>query len=313
MKKTLRYIGLFVLGLFLIIVATLGLTTIVHKVSLGREATQIEDYGQKLSIFDGEINVIDEGIGGKTILLLPGQGTPSPYLDFKPLVTELKKKNRVIVVEPFGYGLSSQTSRPRTIKHYIEELHEITKQLNLDNYVLMGHSIAGLYAVNYAQIYPEEMQGFIGIDSSTPEQPWPGIDMSVFNFFKAAGVFRALMKVDMEGALGIEKTNPDFEQTRLLTMKNLSSRNMSEELSELDNSFPNSGGLVYPKKTPVLLFVAKNPDPRKQIQGWLELHEQQIEGLEHGSVIELEGPHYLHRTQLSVIAEETQNLFDSME
>ena len=34
----------------------------------------------------------------------------------------------------------------------------------------MAHSIGGLYSVYYANTYPEEIQGFIGIDSSVPKQ-----------------------------------------------------------------------------------------------------------------------------------------------
>lgn len=284
------------------------MTTVIHHVSLKQEASDIQDYGQKLPLFDGEINVIDEGQGENTILLLPGQGTASPYLDFQPLINHLKKEYRVVTMEPFGYGLSSQTKRRRSVTNYVEEIHAVAKQLNLKNYTLMGHSIAGLYAVNYAQTYPQEMTGFIGIDSSSPEQPWPGIDMRVFNFLKEAGIFRAFIKLNPETAMGVETSNPNFEQIRLLTMKNLSSRNMAEELQELSHSFPDSRGLTYPEEMPVLLFVADN---EATMPNWLEMHQAQVKNLEKGKLVQLKGGHYLHHTQTPSIAKEIKEFLDT--
>ena len=56
-----------------------------------------------------------------------------------------------------GYGLSSQTKRRRSVENIVEEIHQISKELGISRYTLMGHSIAGLYAVNYAQTYKNEM------------------------------------------------------------------------------------------------------------------------------------------------------------
>lgn len=298
-RRVLKGIGVFFASVILLLSITLLIMTVSHKLSLKCEAKRIENYGEKIKLFDGEVNVIDEGTGPETIVLLPGQGTASPYLDFKPLIQELKKNYRVITVEPFGYGLSSQTDRERSVANIVEEIHEVTQKLGLKNYTLMGHSIAGLYGVNYAQKYTSEMNAFVGIDSSTPEQPWPGINMAPIDFLKETGVFRALIKANPESVLGVKKENPDFEQIRLLTLKNMSSRNLKEELQMLDKSFPESRGLTYPKDMPVLLFVAKNDMNQAR---WLEMHEDQIVGLDHSQLIEFEGSHYLHHTKAKEIS-----------
>ncbi|MBO0439630.1 alpha/beta fold hydrolase [Candidatus Enterococcus ikei] len=302
--RLLKGLGKVIFGIITILIVSLMITFTIHQISLKSEAKRIEPYGEKLEVFDGEMNVVDEGEGKKTILLLPGQGTASPYLDFKPMIDELKKEYRVVTIEPFGYGLSSQTNRRRSVENIVEEIHQVAKELNISKYTLMGHSIAGLYAVNYAQVYPNEMEGFIGIDSSTPEQPWPGIDMSVFDFLKTAGVFRALIKVNPEKGIGVSQDNPDFEQIKLLTMKNMSSPAMKDELQELSNSFPDSRGLIYPKNMPVLLFVADNDMNQKN---WLEMHQDQLKGLDKGKLIQLTGAHYLHHTQMETIVKETTN------
>ena len=308
-KRIIKVIMMILAGLFILLAITLTTTTIIHCVSLNKEAKQIKPYGKQIPVFDGKINVVDEGKGDQVIVLLPGQGTASPYYDFKPLIDDLKKENRVVTIEPFGYGLSTQTKRPRTIENYTEELHAVTEKLGLKKYIVMGHSITGLYAVNYAQTYASEMQGFIGIHTSTPEQPWPGIDMTFFDFLKSAGIFRAVIATNPAKNLGIAEDDPNFEQIRLVTMKNMSSRNMAEELQELSNSFPNSRGLKYPKTMPVLLFVARSENA---MENWLRLHEQQIEGLDHGKVIELDGPHYLHHEQEETIYQESEDFIQNV-
>ncbi|MDF0480677.1 alpha/beta hydrolase [Vagococcus sp. PNs007] len=300
-KRLLKRAGKIMFGIILTLILISGSGYIINKVSLKREASQIKVYGEKIPLFDGEVNVVDIGKGEETIVLLPGQGTASPYLDFKPMVNELKKNYRVIVVEPFGYGLSSQTNRKRSVANITEEIHEIVKTLGLKKYTLMGHSIAGLYAVNYAQEYADEMNGFIGIDSSVANQPWPGIDMRPLDFLKEIGVLRAMIKVNPESALGMAKSNSDFEQMRLITLKNMSSRNLKEELKELDTSFPASRGLMYPKDMPVLLFVADND---QSMANWIKMHEDQISNLTTSKLVPLKGTHYLHHTQTPKIVEE---------
>lgn len=302
-KKGLKILSFTLLTLIILITITLAATTVIDRISLKKEEKKIVHYGEKIDVFDGKINVVIEGKAEETIILLPGQGTASPYLDFKPLIKNLAKDYRVITIEPFGYGLSTQTKRERTVSNIVEEIHTVVEQLNIKKYTVMGHSITGLYGVNYAQKYADEMTGFIGIDSSTPEQPWPGVDLRFLDFLKQAGVFRTIINLNPTKGLGISKENPDFQQLKLLTMKNINSQNMKEELNELDHSFPDSKGLKYPVNMPVLLFVSYNDNT---IENWLELHQDQIKSLKYGEVIELEGSHYLHHEQTKKISKKTK-------
>lgn len=57
------------------------------------------------------MNVLIQGQGTETVVLLPGFGTGTPALDFKPLVEELSPFYKVVVIEPFGYGLSDITEK----------------------------------------------------------------------------------------------------------------------------------------------------------------------------------------------------------
>ncbi|KKX48615.1 alpha/beta fold hydrolase [Sphingobacterium sp. IITKGP-BTPF85] len=183
-----------IIGIVVIIAILLFATFVIHQINLSSEADKIEDYGQKIKIFDGTINTTIDGQGADTIVLLTGFGTASPRLDFEPLIRELDKKYTVITIEPFGYGLSSETNRERNLNNMAEEIHEVVKQLNLNRFILMGHSIAGLYSLAYINKYPGKATAFVGIDTSVPTQPWPGYNSAPLDFLAKAGVMRAFFK-----------------------------------------------------------------------------------------------------------------------
>ena len=78
------------------------------------------------------------GRGENTIVLLPGLGTAAPILYFMPLAQALARENRVVVVEPLGYGWSDTTKEARTVENTVEELRSALKAEGLDGpYVLM--------------------------------------------------------------------------------------------------------------------------------------------------------------------------------
>ena len=91
------------------------------------------------------MHVYSEGEGPKTIVFLPGLGTPCPAIDFMPLVTRLRRQFRCVIPEPFGYGYSDAARRPRTSENIVEELREGLRAAGFrPPYVLLGHSIAGI-------------------------------------------------------------------------------------------------------------------------------------------------------------------------
>ncbi|MCU6340031.1 alpha/beta hydrolase, partial [Enterobacter quasiroggenkampii] len=111
------------------------------------------------------MNVLIQGQGEETVVLLPGYGTAAPGLDFKLLIDELSPHYKVVAIEPFGYGLSDKTEKDRSTENMVSEIHEALRQLRIDRYTLMGHSIAGIYALDYVDKYPQEVKAFVGIDS----------------------------------------------------------------------------------------------------------------------------------------------------
>ncbi|MFJ4226060.1 alpha/beta fold hydrolase [Paenarthrobacter nicotinovorans] len=284
-----------------VLTAGLATTTVVNVVASNSENSKIESYGQRVDVDGRKINVLVSGSGLKDIVLLPGFGTASPVLDFAPLVRDLSQDHRVTVVEPLGYGLSDGTDRERTTENIVQEVHGALQALGVKRYILMGHSIAGLYGIDYANRYPEEVSAFVGIDTSVPGQP--GMDTEfptgLMSAAKNLGLLRLLT------ALTSADDNPAYtpyarEQMQLLSNRNSMSPTYLNEMAHIPSNFQRALGTGFPKELPLLLFaVAEN----KQNPEWLELHRSQAASVVDGTVVPIAGEHYLHHTHAGEIAD----------
>ena len=304
MKKPVKA-ALVTLGIIAALpVLFLAATSTVNAVATSSEAGAITPYGKLVDIGGKHINVVERGEGAETIVLLPGLGTSAPALDFAPLIDALGDSHRVIAVEPLGTGLSDQADTPRTADNIAREVHSALQRLGVDRYVLMGHSIAGIYALHYSTLYPEELVAFVGIDSSVPGQP--GWDEPVppdgLVALRDLGILRLLAATSGDAYAGMPYDEESKEQMRLLTTRNSTAPTMIDEMNHSVANFSAVDGLSFPASLPVLLFVA-NGDT--ETPGWLALHEQQASVSVHGSVIPLDGEHYLHHTRSAEISTST--------
>jgi len=302
MKKFAKRALITVTAIGAVIAVGLATTTIVDAVATSAEAERITSYGETVTVDGREMNVLVAGAGPETIVLLPGFGTASPVLDFEPLVDDLAADHRVIVVEPFGYGLSDGTDRPRTTENIVTEVHAALQSLDVDSYVLMGHSIAGIYALQFAQRYSDEVTAFVGIDTSVPGQP--NMDTVFPTDLMAAAKNLGLVRLLTAfggGDDGLSAYSAEArEQMSLLSNRNSLSPTYLDEMSHIRTNFADALGTGFPEDLPLLLFVeahnAGNPD-------WIALHESQAAAVADGTVIPLDGEHYLHHTHAPEIAD----------
>ena len=115
----------------------------------------------------GKTRVYAEGSGEQTIVLLSGWGTENPIDDFKTLIDKLSFDFRVVALEYFGYGSSDVTFDERSNKEMVEEIRRTLQELHIKpSYVLMRHSMSGLYALCYTHAYRDKVVSIIGIDAS---------------------------------------------------------------------------------------------------------------------------------------------------
>ena len=139
------------------------------------------------------------GEGENLIVLLHGGGILSPIMEFKEISELLAQNFKVLVIECFGYGLSDSITKERTIENITDEIHRVISAYQFKKYIIIGHSIAGVYSLFYTNKYPEEVIAFIGIDTSVPKQN-EYLNLQFLNVF-AARVTRFLRKSKLQSIL----------------------------------------------------------------------------------------------------------------
>lgn len=310
MKKLLK-VSLITIGSVLGAIAlALATTTIVNAVATDAEARDLPRYGQLVPVDGKHMNVLVRGDGDETIVLLPGFGTAAPALDFQPLIAELESSYRVVAVEPFGYGLSDQTERPRTTENIVSEVHEALQALDIDRYTLMGHSIAGIYGIEYATTYRDEVTAFVGIDSSVPGQPGMDEELPIggMKALQTLGLLRVMSSISSPYD-GLPFDEATKKQMTVLSFQNSFSPSYLSEMEHIGSNFGSALGTTFPHDLPVLLFAqADNPD----IATWAELHTEQAASVDHGEVVFLDGGHYLHHTLSAEIGQDTARFLSEL-
>jgi len=304
-KRIFKVIKWILLALILVLAAM----SVWNYACKRNEAGKVNDaYGQSVEVAGKSMAVDIKGEeNNTTIILLPGWGSPSPILEFLPLAEQLSEKYRVITIEPFGYGLSDEMGTERDIDTIVEELHECTEQLGCEQYYLMAHSISGLYSLYWANAYPREVQGFIGIDPSVPKQdenePFPISTVTLNKLLaymeKAKNIFGVtrLQSVEhSENTIYADLTYPysesELEVYRILSMDYAYGKDMMNELEHMEENLEVVREMKFPESIPVLQFVSS--DNCEVMEAWEKLHEDVITETGSSEVMKLDGGHYLH-------------------
>lgn len=308
MKRLFKFMLKAVAVVVLLIVVFLATVYVVNVVASKSEQSKIQPYGQSVAVDGKNMNVLIQGEGKQTIVLLPGFGTASPALDFKPLIEQLSSNYKVVVIEPFGYGLSDITDKPRTVDNITNEIHEALQQLNINKYILMGHSISGIYGLDYVNKYPNEVTAFAGIDTSFPTQPTEVMNTESVSLLQKSGFYRLLVKLNPALIMTPDVDEATKQQIKMITLKNTMNPDIVSEAQLLPTNFKAVQGLQFPKNLPVIFFLVQNDSEDKD---WIPQHEEQIKNSVNGKIVPLEGTHYLHYTQSKPIADDLKKFIDS--
>lgn len=304
--KTKRVLHILLKVIVAVVIAILLFVAIVHtinKISSHSEQKRMEPYGQHVSVDGKQMNVSIQGQGEETVVILPGYGTAAPGLDFKPLIAELSPYYKVVVIEPFGYGLSDQTEKERSTANIVSEIHQALQSLQINRYILMAHSISGIYSLGYVNQYPDEVRAFIGLDSSVPALSEQKIDSSVtepIKWFRNLGFARLQLKLSADPYDGLPYDEQTKEQLNILIRKNMYNTTQLNEAVSMYSNFKAAEQLTFPPNLPVLFFVQANHPVTDQ---WISEHEKQIEESVYGEMVLLDAGHYLYRSHPKEIAE----------
>ncbi|MDD2837886.1 MAG: alpha/beta hydrolase [Sulfuricurvum sp.] len=126
--------------------------------------------------------------GSQTVVFENGLGGTMKW--WSDVISGLDNNVSVFAYNRAGYGNSSSVSSERDGERIVEELRALLKRNKLcPPYILVGHSLGGLYMQYYARKYPEEVSGLVLVDSTHPNQfrgngdpeKWPFLTKTIFN------------------------------------------------------------------------------------------------------------------------------------
>ncbi|SFE74991.1 Pimeloyl-ACP methyl ester carboxylesterase [Paenibacillus algorifonticola] len=312
MKKWLRNL---LKGLAIVVIAIVVFIAVVFFVDLfssKSEQAKLLPYGQSVTVDGKYMNVSTHGEGEETIVLLPGYGTAAPALDFKPLIEQLSPFYKVVVIEPFGYGLSDLTDKERSTENIVSEIHDVLQSLQIDRYILMGHSISGIYGLDYVNKYPSEVSAFVGLDSSVPtlkEQKIGSSILGTLNLLKKTGFARLQLKIGDDPYAELPYDDQTKEQLKILIHKNIYNANQLNEAGNMYANFEAAEHLTFPKALPVMFFIQANHPVTDR---WIPEHEKQIKDSVHGKMVLFEADHYLYRTHSTEIVENLRTFMEQV-
>ena len=290
-KRVLRTVGVGLCALLVLV----GSLAAYDKIMINREAGEIIPNGQMVDLGDYSVHVYTEGDGASapTLVFLSGSATVAPVYDFKPLYRPLSSEYRVAVVEKAGYGYSDIAEVDRDVASMVEEVRAALSLAGLEGpYVLVPHSMSGLEAVYWAQNYPGEIAGIVGVDMSVPYS-YDTFDFGITRRMITLGrLTKMLGLLRIPGVYPVNEsplTEDEAKQQRLLIHRNaVNPVYIAEGNCVYDNAQTvKAGGEI---SCPILLFCS---DGTEIGDFWIPAQEK-FAAQTHAEIIRFDCGHYIH-------------------
>ena len=169
LKKKYVYYGILVVLVFLF--QSIYYPDIPLEILKGKYANEFSKF---IEIDGMKVHYRDEGKGFPIVLV---HGTAASLHTWDSWSKTLKKDYRIIRLDLPAFGLTGANATGNySIYNYTEFLNHFLTELNIDNFHLVGNSLGGNIAWNYAVDYPEKIEKLVLVDASGlptyKKQPW---------------------------------------------------------------------------------------------------------------------------------------------
>jgi pimeloyl-ACP methyl ester carboxylesterase len=106
---------------------------------------------------------------GSAVVVIPGLGADSRL--FRAFAQQLSVANRVVVLDPRGSGQSDKPDGPYSIDQMTDDLRGLIAALDLGVCDIVGYSMGGRVALNFAANYPREVRRLVLAATSARSAP----------------------------------------------------------------------------------------------------------------------------------------------
>lgn len=177
-KKAFKKIGRVFMIVFAILLLLWLLIFVGSKIRLKNDKEFLEEKGYCNLVSAGgySVNVLSYGNenGKHRIIAMSGYGIPDSCITMRRMTATFETDNQVIFIDRAGYGISDDTAQDMTVENIVEAYRTALKKAEIKApYVLMPHSIGGVYATYWESKYPDEVEAVAIIDGTELEAVSP--------------------------------------------------------------------------------------------------------------------------------------------
>lgn len=171
MKKSLKIVLKIILVIIAILTILLFINFVVHKIKSNDEYKELNKLGYINKYSAGDYNLNIYRVGNKNskhkIIALSGLGVNDYSIEMSFVNDNLKEDYEIIYIDRAGYGYSDDTSKRQTVEQVVSDYRTALKNAGINGpYVLLPHSFGGVYATYWENVYQDEIEGIIFVDSS---------------------------------------------------------------------------------------------------------------------------------------------------
>lgn len=322
MKKFFKKIGIIFIVIILFILFVMLISFVNHKIKLKKEEKLFKTNGKIVEVNNHNINVYISGNSNSDITLVfkSGAGTCSPTLDFKTLYSLFENDYQIAVVEKAGYGFSDISDIDRDIDTILFETRESLNKAGVksNKYILFPHSMSGIEALYWANKYPDEIKGIVGLDSAVPKSyENMKINSLLFNLAKLGadiGLTRFIPSiVNSSSTIKDGKlTNEEKELYRIIFYRRTATISMLNETKSIKE---NAKKLEKIDNTnvPMLFFASNGDGTGYSKEEWRKFIIDYIDSKQNGNYKILDCSHYVHNIEYQTIYEESLNFINKIQ
>ena len=240
--------------------------------------------GRLIDVGGHKLHINCTGTGSPTVVLEPGLGEPSTAMAL--IAPDVATTTRVCVYDRAGRGWSESAGAPQDGAEVATDLHTLLDRSGEQGpYVLAGHSAGGLYVLNFAGLYPDQVAGVVLLDSMSPQQytkiaDWPGFYEM---YRRASAVLPSLSRFGV-GRLMYGSEYSDFpalarDEERAFLASPSGARSARDEFSQIRSTMAKAQALTSLGDRPLIVLTAQ-----KDAQGGWAAAQDELASLSTNSV-----------------------------
>ncbi len=123
--------------------------------------------GRLIKVDDHRLHIVCQGSGDPTVIFESGGGGSS--LDWRAVQQRVAAMTRACAYDRAGVAWSDPSPDPPAADRVAADLHHLLERGGISGpYVLVGHSLGGLFAEEFAFLYPKDVAGLVLVDAAHP-------------------------------------------------------------------------------------------------------------------------------------------------